>query len=223
MKKTERLDEVTTPDGTVLTLFRHDREYTIRVSGVELMSTRRHHSEEKLAELVCVPLRATQGARVVIGGLGFGFTLKAALRALGPDARVMVVELMAPVIEWNRNPEYELAGAALADERVDLRHDDVANVLATSTGAFDAIILDVDNGADALTTAANAALYRDSGIRTAAAALRPGGRIAYWSAGDDPAFEKLLRRAGLMVETIRVRTRATAGTKNTIFVAMPRT
>src|SRR5688572_11603746 len=128
MKKTERLDEATTPDGTVLTLFRHDREYTIRVSGVELMSTRQHHSEDKLAELVCTPLRETPGARVLIGGLGFGFTLKAALAALGPDAHVMVVELMAPVIAWNRNPDYELAGAALADERVDLRHDDVANV-----------------------------------------------------------------------------------------------
>jgi spermidine synthase len=221
MKKTERLDEATTPDGTVLTLFRHDREYTIRVSGVELMSTRRHHSEEKLAELVCTPLRETPGARVLIGGLGFGFTLKAALATLGPDAHVMVVELMAPVIAWNRNPDYELAGVALADERVDLRHDDVANVLANSAGAFDAIILDVDNGADALTTAANAALYRDAGIRTAAAALRPGGRIAYWSAGDDPAFEKSLRRAGLTVETIRVRTRATASAKNTIFVATP--
>lgn len=219
MKKFERLDEAVAPDGTVLTLFRHDRKYMIRVDGVELMSTRQHHSEEKLAELVCLPLRGTQDARVLIGGLGFGFTLAAVLRSLGADARVVVVELVAAVIDWNRNPEYELAGSALRDERVDLRHDDVANVLKGSVGVFDAIILDVDNGAEALTTAGNAELYGDSGIRSAAAALRPNGRLAYWSAGRDPGFETSLRRAGLTVEAIRVRGRATSGGTHTIFVA----
>ena len=219
MKKFERLDSAVAPDGTVLALFRHDREYMLRVSGVELMSTRQHHSEEKLAELVCLPLRDTREARVLIGGLGFGFTLAAVLRSVGADARVVVAELVAAVIEWNRNPEYDLAGPALRDARVDVRHDDVANVLAVSPGAFDAIILDVDNGATGLTTAHNADLYGDSGIRTAAAALRPNGRLAYWSAGDDPAFESSLCRAGLTVEAIRVRRRAAARGTHTIFVA----
>ena len=220
MKKFERLDEATAPDGTVLTLFRHDREYMIRVGGVELMSTRRYHSEERFAELTCAPLRETPDARVLIGGLGFGFTLKAALRSLGGDARVVVAELVAAVVAWNRNPDYGLPGhSALLDERVEVRQDDVANVLSVSAGAFDAIILDVDNGADALTTAGNAALYRGSGIRTAAAALRPGGRLAYWSAGDDAAFETLLRRAGLAVQAVRVRIRANARKTNTVFVA----
>ena len=219
MKKFERLDQATTPDGTVLTLMRHDREYMIRVGCVELMSTRQHHSEEKLAELVCVPLRETPDARVLIGGLGFGFTLAAVLRSLGTDSRVMVAELMAAVIAWNTNPDYELAGPALRDERVELRHDDVANVLEASRGVFDAIILDVDNGPDALTTAGNGALYRDSGIRTAAAALRPNGRLAYWSATDDAAFETALSRAGLTVERIRVPRRAGSRSKHTIFVA----
>ena len=219
MKRFERLDEATAPDGTVLTLYRHDREYMIRVGGVELMSTRQHHSEEQLAELVCARLRDTPGARALIGGLGFGFTLAAVLRSLRADACVVVVELIGAVIEWNRNPEYELAASALRDERVDLRHDDVSTVLEESAGTFDAIILDVDNGADALTTSGNAALYREDGIRAAAVALRPNGRLAYWSAGDDPAFERRLRRAGLEVETVRVRTRATSGGMHTILIA----
>jgi len=219
VKKFERLDTAVAPDGTVLTLFRHDGEYMLRVDGVELMSTRQYHSEEKLAELVCLPLRETRGARVLIGGLGFGFTLAAVLRSVGADARVVVAELVAAVIEWNRNPEYELAGPALRDARVDVRHDDVANVLEASPGGFDAIILDVDNGADGLTTARNGDLYSDSGIRTAAAALRPNGRLAYWSAGDDAGFESTLRRAGLTVEAIRVRRRATARGTHTIVVA----
>lgn len=219
MKKFERLDEATAPDGTVLTLYRHDGAYFIRVNGVELMSTRRHHSEDRLAELVCAPLRHVAGARVLIGGLGLGFTLRAALRALGDDAGVVVVELVAAVIRWNEHPAYDLAGPALRDPRVTLRHDDVAHVLAASPGAFDGIMLDVDNGAGALTTAGNARLYRDAGIRTAAAALRPGGRLAYWSAGADPVFASALRRAGLTVETTGARAHATAGTRHALYVA----
>lgn len=219
MKKVERLEQATAPDGTTLTLLRHDGAYSMRVGGVELMSTRRHHSEERIAELVCVPLRETRGARVLIGGLGFGLTLHAALRSLGSDAHVVVVEIMSAVIDWNRNPDYQLAGAALSDARVDLRHDDVANVMRRSAGAFDAIILDVDNGAAALTTAGNAQLYRDSGIRMAAAALRAGGRLAYWAAGSDGGFEASLRRAGLWVEVSRVRAHPTSGGSHTVFVA----
>ncbi|HKG90657.1 MAG TPA: hypothetical protein VKA84_02125 [Gemmatimonadaceae bacterium] len=219
MKRFERLGEATAPDGTVLTLYRHDGAYSIRVGTVELMSTRRHHSEEKLAELVCVPLRETASARVLIGGLGLGFSLQAALRSLGADARVVVVELVAGIIDWNRNPDYGLAAAALSDPRVELRHDDLANVLAESQGGFDAILLDVDNGAEALTTAGNARLYGRDGIRSATAALRPNGQLAYWSASGDPAFETALRRAGLTVETTRVRAHPTAGGWHTLIVA----
>lgn len=219
MKKLERLEEATTPDGTILTLFRHDGAYSIRVDGVELMSTRRHHSEEKLAELVCEPLRERRGAKVLLGGLGFGFTLKAALRSLGHDAKVVVVELVAGVIEWNRNPEYALSTEALGDERVDLRQDDVARVLAKSKGQFDAIMLDVDNGAEAMTHEGNAQLYRYTGIVMATAALRPGGRLAYWSAKGDAAFEESLRDAGLTIEVRTVRAHATSGTWHTLFLA----
>jgi spermidine synthase len=219
VKRVERLDEAVAPDGSVMTLYRHDRDYAISVNGEELMSTRRHHSEDVLAELVCVPLREREGARVLIGGLGLGFTLRAALRSLGPDARVVVAEIVEAVIRWNQEPAYGLAADALRDPRVDLRHDDVANVLRESPGEFDAIMLDVDNGAAALTTEGNAGLYRAEGIRRAAAALRPGGRLAYWSAAPDAAFEKALRRAGLTVEVARARVHPSLKAWHTIFVA----
>jgi spermidine synthase len=219
LKKHERLGQATAPDGTVLTFYRHDRDFALRVAGVELMSTRRFHSEEQLAELACRPLQNRSGARVLIGGLGFGFTLKAALRVLRRDATVLVAEIVPEVIEWNRNPEFPLAAAALADPRVQLQHDDVANVLRARQGAFDAIMLDVDNGARALTTVGNAELYRAQGVRQATASLRPGGRLAYWSADDDPGFAALLRGAGLSVQSFRVRGHATSGGKHTVLVA----
>lgn len=219
MKKTVRLADATAPDGTVVSLFTHDGAYMIRVGGVELMATRRHHSEDKLAELVCSPLQDRVGARVLIGGLGLGFTLKAALRSLAADAEVVVAEIMAEVIAWNRNPAYTLAGDALRDERVDLRHADVADVLRQSVGAYDAIMLDVDNGADPLTTAGNAHLYRFAGIELATRALRPGGTLAYWSAQDDPGFATTLRDFGLTVEVVRVRAHTTGGARHSLFIA----
>jgi spermidine synthase len=221
VKPFERLARATAPDGTVLTLCRRDGTYVIRAGHEELMSTRRFHSEERLAELVCLPLRESPEPRVLIGGLGFGFTLRAALAALPADASVVVAEIVPEVVEWNQNPEYPLASEALADPRVELRHADVADVLRDCPGAFDAIMLDVDNGAAALTTGANAGLYRKAGVRRAAAALRPGGRLAYWSAEADPRFEAVLRAAGLEVEVERVRAHATAGGRHTLFVARP--
>lgn len=222
MKKLERLGEARAPDGTIMTLYRRDRDYSIWLHGLELMSTRRFHSEAKLAELVCGPVREVNGARALIGGLGFGFTLKEALRILAPDARVVVAELVPEVVAWNENPDYPLAGESLLDARVELRVDDVANVLRVSAGSFDAIMLDVDNGADALTTSGNARLYRSNGIQMTVAALRPGGRLAYWSDRDDPAFETLLRGAGLEVEVTRVWAHATRGSLHTLYVARPR-
>jgi len=219
MKKLERLGDTRAPDGTTLTLYRHDGEYRIMVGAVELMSSRRHHSETVLAELACEPLRAVADARVLIGGLGLGFTLRAALRVLGPSARVVVAELVAGVIAWNRNSEYALAAAALADERVEVREADVADVLRENPGAFDAIILDVDNGADALVSGANAALYRASGVRRAAEALRAGGTLAYWSDRDDAAFEHALREAKLSFTSTHVRAHVTAGPWYTMYLA----
>ena len=219
MKPFRHLATATAPDGSELKLYRHDADYVIRVNGVELMSTRRRHSEERLAHAACAPLHSASGASALIGGLGFGFTLRAALHLLPADARVVVAEILREVIDWNRDPSYALAGDALADARVELRHDDVANVLRSNPAAFDAIMLDVDNGADSLVTKGNARLYDDVGIHTATAALRPGGRLVYWSAGKDPAFVKALRRAGLEVESERVRAHVTSGSFHFLFVA----
>ena len=219
MKPHARLGEATAPDGTVLTLLRHDGAYAIRVAGVELMSTRRHHSEDQLAEVGCAGLHDRAGARVLIGGLGLGFTLKAALRLLPADAEVVVVELVEAVIAWNRNPDYPLAAAALADPRTTLRHADVADVLAERRGWYDAILLDVDNGAEALTTAGNARLYGTAGIRRAVHALRPGGLVVYWSATVDPAFERALRAAGLAVSVVRARAHGRGGPQHALYLA----
>jgi spermidine synthase len=219
VKRLERLAEAAAPDGTVLTLFRRDGDYALHAGGAELMSTRRFHSEEQLAERACLPLRGIPRPSVLIGGLGFGFTLRAALRLLPPEARVVVVEIVPEIIAWNRDPRYGLAGEALADPRVEVRCDDVANVLGQRRGSFDAVILDVDNGAEALTTGGNAALYRRRGVRLAVESLRPGGRLAYWSASDEPRFAALLRDAGLSVERVRVRAHATSGPRHTLLLA----
>ncbi|MEP7380638.1 MAG: hypothetical protein ABI910_03075 [Gemmatimonadota bacterium] len=219
MKPFELLEEARAPDGTALTLHRHDGSYIMRVNGVELMSSRRSQSEIRLAELVCAPLRDRPGVRVVIGGLGLGFTLQAALRLLATDARIVVVEIVQEVIDWNRNPRYALSGAAMDDPRVEVVRDDVANVLRNNPASFDAIMVDVDNGAESLTTAGNAHLYVDAGIRQAVDAMAPGGALAYWSADADPRFVKTLHRAGLEVETQRVRAHTTAGGFYTLYVA----
>ena len=220
MKKTELLDSARTPDGTVLTLYRHDGAYCIKADGVELMSSRRHASEDRLAELVCAPLveRGIRGATVLVGGLGLGFTLRAALRSLLADARVVVVEIMTEVIRWNENPAYEISSETLRDPRVELVQDDVARVLKASRGRFDGIMLDVDNGAEPIAMADNLLLYRKDGIRTAAAALRPGGVLAYWSLAADPAFEQALRGAGLDVAITTVRAHGTSGPRHPIYV-----
>jgi spermidine synthase len=223
VKRLERLGAARAPDGTELVLYRHDGAYLIRADGVELMSTRRHQSEDRLAELACAPLRDVPGARVLLGGLGLGFTLKAALRVLGADAEVVVAELLAEVIAWNADPAYALSAEALRDPRVRVVHDDVANVLRAHPATFDAVVLDVDNGAEAMTTAANARLYAADGVATAVAALRggAGGTVAYWSASDDPRFADVLRRAGLTVRAVRVPAHGTAGPTHTLYLATP--
>lgn len=219
MKPLERLGEARTPDGTVLQLFRHDGAYLIRADGVELMSTRRHHSEDKLAEVACAPLGAKPKARVLIGGLGLGFTLREALRHLGPDAEVVVAELVAEVITWNANPAYALSAEAMADPRVRIVHDDVSNVLRANRGAFDAIMLDTDNGPEGMIMKENSRLYATRGIANTMAALKPGGTIAYWSVGDDPDFERALQNAGLTVKTMKVRAHVTSGPLHTLYIA----
>lgn len=222
MKPYEKLGETHTPNGTILALYRHDGAYLIRADGVELMSTRRHLSEDRLAEVACDPLRDRERARVLIGGLGLGFTLRAALRQLRDDAEVVVAELVADVIAWNANPAYNLSAEAMQDPRVQVVHDDVVNVLRANPGGFDAIMLDTDNGPEGMLMSEDARLYAAQGIGLTVAALRPGGSIAYWSVGDDPRFVDALKRATLTVTTMRVRAHDTSGPMHTLYVAMPR-
>lgn len=219
MKPFKRLGEARTPDGTRLELFSHDGAYLIRANGIELMSSRRHLSEDRLAEVACVPFRDAPLARVLIGGLGLGFTLRTALKNLHSGAQVVVAELMAEVIAWNANPEYELAGAAMADSRVRMVNDDVIKVLKENLGGFDAIMLDTDNGPDGMLMSENASLYSDWGISITMQALRPGGVIAYWSVAQDRSFVGALQRAGLSVKAERVRAHDTAGPMHEIYVA----
>ena len=222
MKPLERLGEARTPNGTLLALYRHDGAYLIRADGVELMSTRRHLSEDRLAEVACAPLRDIPRIRVLIGGLGLGFTLRAALRLLRDDAEVVVAELVPEVVAWNADPRYGLSVDAMGDPRVHVVQDDVSNVLRANAGAFDAIMLDTDNGPDGMLMSENARLYATRGIGVTRAALRAGGSIVYWSVGDDPKFAGALRGAGLAVATLRVRAHDTAGPMHTLYVATPR-
>jgi spermidine synthase len=219
MKPLERLGEAKTPDGTVLQLYRHDGAYLIRADGVELMSTRRHLSEDKLAEVACAPLATKPKARVLIGGLGLGFTLREALRHLGPDAEVVVAELVAEVIQWNANPEYALSAEAMADPRVRIVHEDVSKVLRNNVGGFHAIMLDTDNGPEGMIMKENSRLYATRGIAATMAALKPEGTIAYWSVGDDPGFVRALENAGLEVKAMKVRAHATSGPFHTLYIA----
>ena len=218
MKKWVTVDKAVAADGKTISLHEHDGEYTIRVDGYTLMSTRQHGSEEKLAELGCAHLKGKRGARVLIGGLGFGFTLKACLTAVGPDATVVVAEIVAAVIAWNRNPEYKLPAVGIDDPRVTILHRDVRGVIEEARGGFDSIILDVDNGPGALSTDINRRLYQQAGLQSARIALRPGGSVAFWSVAPDPAFERLLRSAGFTVEVRTCRAHANGGRRHTIFL-----
>ncbi len=219
MKPVERLASARAPDGSEVTLYRHDGAYLMVVDGVELMSTRRVHSEVQLAALACTRLQSAPGASVLIGGLGFGATLRAALDLLRADAHVVVAELMQEVIDWNHHPDWHLAGAAMRDARVEMRRADVLEVIRNSPAAFDAILLDVDNGAESFTTGSNRKLYGEEGTRQAMAALKPGGTLAYWSVDSEPAFVRALRREGLAVTDHKARSHATSGGYNHILVA----
>jgi spermidine synthase len=204
LKKWNLIDESLTPAGKAITLWEHDGSYAIRVGAEELMSTRQHASEEKLAELACAGVKEKRRARVLVGGLGFGFTLRAVLAAVAKDTEVVVAELLGAVVKWNRDPALPLGSTALADRRVNVVEHDVVGVIGSVRGHFDCVILDVDNGPVALTAQGNAMLYSDDGISMIRASLRPGGCAAFWSAGSSGRFEKTLTRGGFTVTVERV-------------------
>jgi spermidine synthase len=221
VKHLEVLAQTLTPDGTILRLTRRDTEYVILASGRSLMSSRMHGSEEALATLACERMRTLEQPCVLIGGLGMGFTLRATLDLLPPDATVLVAEMVADVVEWNRGPLGPLAGHPLRDKRVQIEIGDVAVRLRSSHGRFDAVLLDVDNGPTAFTASDNAWLYNDGGIAATHAALKMNGVLAIWAARDDRKFENRLRYGRFAVQVERVRGRLKkGGPRHTIFLGL---
>ena len=222
MKPWELLGQTRTPEGEEMTLTRHGSEYVILASGQSLMSSRMHGSEEALATFACGRARTLEEPCVLVGGLGMGFTLRATLDLLPPDATVVVSELVPAVVDWNRGPLGPLARHPLKDKRVVVDVDDVAATLRSSPGRFDAVLLDVDNGPAAFTASHNAGLYDDRGLAAARAALKPGGILAVWSSREDRRFEQRLRYGGFNVTVERVRGRLKkGGPRHAIFLGTP--
>jgi spermidine synthase len=222
MKRATVLEQLKTADGSTMALIERDGEYAIRVNGRELMSTRHSFSEEQLGVVACQGLSQLERTSVLIGGLGLGFTLRAALASLGRDARVVVAELIPEVVAWNRNPAYPLAAVALADPRTQVVIGDVADIIARSQDSFDAIMLDADNQTTNMNTAGNTSLYQPAGLAKVWARLKPGGTVVYWSAGEEPLFAKRLAGSGFAVEVQRVRKHPTAGGHHILLVGKRR-
>lgn len=214
------LDTAPIPGGGDLKLYRRDAEFSIMLGGNELMNSRQSGSEQALATLACARLRAGRRPAVLIGGLGMGFTLRAALEVLPPGATVEVVELVPAVVAWARRPMAEIFARSLDDPRVTLTEGDVTDIIRAGSAGFDAILLDVDNGPDGLTRESNDRLYDARGLQGARAALRPGGVLAVWSSAADRGFTARLRRAGFTVEEIVVRASGgRSGARHVIWLA----
>ena len=211
------LDSARIPGGGELRLKRRGGEFSIMLGGTELMNSRLSFSEEALATLSCAKLSGRKRPAVLIGGLGMGFTLRAALSALGPDAGIMVAELVPAIVAWARGPMAELFAGSLDDARVTLVDGDVG--ASIRTGRFDAILLDVDNGPDGLSRRENDALYDAPGLAAAFAALTAGGVLSVWSSAPDADFSRRLRRAGFAVEEAHVRANGKRGARHVIWLA----
>jgi spermidine synthase len=214
------LDTAEVPGGGTLRLIRRGDELSIMLGANELMNSRLSGSEEALAQLSLRRLTASKAARVLIGGLGMGFTLRAALAELGPDARLTVAELVPGVVDWARGPMASLFDGSLDDPRVQLRVSDVAELIGAAREDYDAILLDVDNGPDGITRVGNDQLYAERGLKATWSALSPGGVLAIWSSADDDAFTRRLRKIGFDVEVASARARAAGkGARHTIWIA----
>ncbi|MFC3711746.1 spermidine synthase [Sphingoaurantiacus capsulatus] len=220
MKIRELLDTIEIPDGSELKLYRRDGEYSIMLGGTELMNSRKTGSEIALASLACERLKEGPRPSVLIGGLGMGFTLRAALDRLPPEARVDVAELVPGIVAWARGPMADIFGDSLDDRRVHLIVDDVAQVIRDSASTYDAILLDVDNGPDGFTRDSNERLYDARGLGSLRGALRPGGVLTVWSSAGDRVFTARLKRAGFEAEEVVVRSGGgKGGARHIVWVA----
>jgi spermidine synthase len=219
----EHLDTAQAPGGGELKLMRRGAEYSIMAGAIELMNSRLSGSEKALASLACARIGGRPKPAMLVGGLGMGFTLRAALAELGPDAAVTVAELVPAVVTWARGPMAELFAGCLDDPRVRVREADVAKVIGEARAAYDAILLDVDNGPGGLNRDINDQLYSPAGLSAARRALRPGGVLTVWSAGPDAGFTRRLQGAGFAAEEVQVRaTGGKRGARHVIWVATPR-
>jgi len=217
----EKLDTTRIPgtDGE-LRLMRRGKEFSIMLGTNELMNSRLSGSEAALATLAAKKIEKVAKPHLLIGGLGMGFTLRAALAVLGSKSQIVVAELVPAVVVWARGQMSEIFGDSLTDPRVSIRETDVTEIVRSHRGTFDAILLDVDNGPEGLTRKANDALYSSVGLQAAHTALRPGGVLAVWSSGPNPAFAKRLRSAGFDVNEVNVRaTGRGGGARHVIWIA----
>ena len=215
-----QLDSAKVPGGREeLRLKRRGSEFSIMLGANELMNSRMSGSEEALARLACAKIGDRRRPKMLIGGLGMGFTLRAALAELGRDAIVVVAELVPAVVAWARGPMAELFAGSLDDPRVEVREADVADLIASGKGVYDAILLDVDNGPDGLSRSANDRLYDIEGLSAARTALTPGGVLAVWSAHPDRSFTARLRQSGFEVEEVNTRARGKRGARHVIWLA----
>jgi len=219
-----QIDTARVPGADVeLRLMRRGAEFSMMLGSSELMNSRLSGSEQALATLACKRLEAVKDPHLLIGGLGMGFTLRAALAVLGPDARILVAELVPAVIAWARGPMADIFGDSLGDPRASVLSADVVEVIRSHPAAFDAILLDVDNGPESLIRKANDALYDLKGLKTIRRALRPGGVLSVWSSGPNALFSKRLRDAGFAVNEVAVRATAKRrGARHVIWFATKR-
>ena len=223
MKRFVLLDTTPIPnEGGALSLFEYGEDFVIKLEGGkggQLMNTRMHGSEDALAAIPCKKIAGRASPRVLIGGLGMGFTLASALQHLGVDAAVLVAELVPGVIEWNLGPLGGKSGNPLADPRAAVINEDVARILKAEPQGFDAIMLDVDNGPEGLTHQTNNWLYSLEGLSACARALRPKGILAIWSASADRQFSARLNKAGFRAEEVQVFAHGNRGARHTIWIA----
>lgn len=213
------LGRTTVPgDSAELRLMQRGGEFAIMVGPIALMNSRMTGSEIALADVACERLKARRNVRMLIGGYGMGFTLRAALAGLGADAKIVVAELVPAVIDWARGPMAELTAGSLDDPRVSIYDGDVGAAIGAASSSFDAILLDVDNGPDGLSRSANGKLYTRAGLETARKALKPNGLLVVWSAAPDRAFAARLGHAGFAVEEITARAHNGRGGRYVIWV-----
>jgi spermidine synthase len=216
-----QIDSARVPGADVeLRLMKRGDEFSMKLGPNELMNSRLSGSEEALATLACKRIEAIKAPHLLIGGLGMGFTLRAALAVLGPKARITVAELVPAVIDWARGPMADMFGDSLTDPRATVLSADVVAVIGSQASAFDAILLDVDNGPEGLIRKANDALYDLKGLKAIRRALRPKGVLAVWSSGPNASFSKRLRDAGFDVNEVAVRaTTKRSGARHVIWFA----